>query len=63
MGEHSSTPNDEINLILCVRRLLGGAQGEGEGDIQRATVKDDDGVLARWDTRLSLGKTDNMAAI
>ena len=63
MGEHSSTPNDEINLVLCVRRLLGGVQGEGKGYIQRATPKDDDGALARWDTRLSLGKTDNTATI
>jgi len=63
MGEHSSTPNDEINFILCVRRLLGGAQGKGKGYIQRATPKDDDCVLARWDTRLSLDKTDNTAAI
>jgi hypothetical protein len=63
MGEHPSTPNDEINLILCVRRLLGGAQGKGKGYIQRATPKDDDGVLARWDTRLGLDKTENMAAL
>ena len=63
MGEHSSTPNDEINFILCVRRLLGRAQGKGKGYIQRATPKDDDGVLARWDTRLSLDKRDNTATI
>jgi hypothetical protein len=63
MGEHSSTPNDEINLILSVGRLPGGAQGKGKGYIQRATPKDDDCVLARWDTRLSLDKTDNTAAI
>jgi len=63
MGEYPSTPNDEINLVLYVRRLPGGAQGEGKGYIQRATPKDVDGMLARWDTRLSLGKTDNTAAI
>ena len=63
MGEHSSPPNNKINLILCVRRLLGGAQGEGKGYIQRATLKDGDSVLTRWDTRLNLGKMDNAAAI
>jgi hypothetical protein len=44
---------------------LARAQREGKGYVKRATAQDHDSALARGsrDTRLSLGKADNSAAI
>jgi hypothetical protein len=65
VNEHSSAANDEVNLVLCVRRLLARGQRETKGYVKSATLQDHDGALARGarDTRLSLGKTDNTATI
>jgi hypothetical protein len=63
--EESSPANDEVKLVLCVRRLSARALREGKGDIQRATPQDHSGALARRarNTRLTLGKTHNAATI
>jgi hypothetical protein len=65
VNEHSPAANDEVNLVLCVRRLLARAQREGKGYVKRTTPQDHDGALAHRarDTRLSLGKADNTATI
>lgn len=63
--EHSPATNDEVNLVLRVWGLLARALRKGKGYIQRATLEDDNGVLARgsWDTCLSLNKTDHPATM
>src|SRR5580692_9374930 len=63
VNEYSSAANDEVNLVLCMRRLLVRAQGEAKGYVESAALQDHDGALALGarDTRLSLGKTDNAA--
>jgi hypothetical protein len=63
VNEYSSAANDEVNLVLCMRRLLARAQREAKGYVKSATLHNHDGALARgaWYTRLSLGKTDNTA--
>jgi hypothetical protein len=63
VNEYSSAANDEVNLVLCMRRLLARAQREAKGYVESATLQDHDSALARGarDTRLSLGKTDNTA--
>jgi hypothetical protein len=65
VDEHASTTNDEVNLVLCMWRLLAWAQRDGKGYIKSATPKGDDGVFARWagDTCFGLGKADNTATI
>jgi hypothetical protein len=65
VNEHPPAANDEVNLVLRVRRLLARAQREGKGYVKWATPQDHDGVLTRGsrDTRSSLGKADNTAAI
>jgi len=65
MIEDASTANDEVNLDLCVRRLLARTQREGKGYVKRATLQDHYGALARGarDTRLNLGKTDHTTAL
>ena len=59
MNKHSSTANDEVNLVLRVRRLLARAHREGEGYIQRTTPKDADGVLTRRYLRSGLSNAEN----
>jgi hypothetical protein len=63
VNEYSSTANDEVNLALCMRRLLVWAQREAKGYVKSATLQDHDGALAHGarDTLLSLSKTDNAA--
>jgi hypothetical protein len=63
VNEYSSAANDEVNLVLCMRRLPVRAQREAKGYVKSATLQDHDSALARGarDTRLSLGKTDNAA--
>jgi len=64
VDEHSSAANDEVNLVLCVWRLLARAQREAKGHVKSATLQDRHGALARWagDTRLSLDETNNTTA-
>jgi hypothetical protein len=40
VNEHSPAANDEVSLVLCVRRLLARAQREGKGYVKRATPQD-----------------------
>jgi len=47
VNEYSSAANDEVNLVLCMRRLLARAQREAKGYIKSATLQDHDGALAR----------------
>jgi hypothetical protein len=63
--EKSSPSNDEVKLVLCVRRLLAQVLREGKGYIKRATPQDHNGALARGarDMRLTLGKTHNAATV
>jgi hypothetical protein len=63
--EESSPSNDEVKLVLYVRRLLARALRDGKGYIKRATPQDHNGVLARGagDTRLTLDKTHNTATV
>jgi hypothetical protein len=65
VNEYSSAANDEVNLVLRMRRLLAGPQREAKGNVKSPTLQDHDGALARGarDARLSLGKTDNTATI
>ena len=60
VNEHSSAANDEVNLVLCVRRLRARTCGEGKGYIQRATPKGDDSMLRGRYLRLGLGNAENM---
>lgn len=45
--EHSPAANDEVNLVLCVWRLLSGIQRDRKGYVERATPEDRGRVLAR----------------
>jgi hypothetical protein len=65
VNDYSSAANDEVDLVLCMRRLLVWAQREAKGYVKSATLQDHDGTLARgaWDARLSVGETDNTATI
>ena len=63
VNEHSSAANDEVNLVLCVRRLRARAHREQESHIQRATPKGDDSMLRRRYLRLCLGKAENTTTI
>jgi hypothetical protein len=63
VNQYSSAANDEVNLVLCMRRLLARAQREAKRYVKSATPQDHDGALAcgARDIRLSFGKTDNKA--
>lgn len=63
VNEHSSTANDEVDLVLCVRRLRAWAHREGEGYIQRATPKGDNSMLGRRYLRLGLGNAENTTTL
>jgi hypothetical protein len=41
--------NDEVKLVLCVRRLLARVLREGKGYFKRATPQDNNGALAPRD--------------
>ena len=40
VNEHASTANDEVDLVLAMRRLLARAQRERKGYVKRATLQD-----------------------
>lgn len=65
MNEHSPAANDEVNLVLCMRRLLFRNESEGKGYVKGATLQDRDGALpaAPGIPRSRLGKTNHTAAI
>jgi len=63
MNKQPSTANDEVNLILCVRRLPARVHRDGEGYIQRTPPKCGDGVLGRRYLRLGLGNVEDTTAI
>jgi hypothetical protein len=63
--EDTSPANNEVDLVLRVRRLLPRALRDGKGYIKGAAPQNHDGVLAcgSGDTRLSIGKTHHAATI
>lgn len=63
VNENSSATNDEVDLILCVRRLPARAHREGEGYIQGAMPKGDDSMLSRRYLHLGRGNAENTTTI
>ena len=63
VSEHSSTANDEVDLVLRVRRLRARLLRNGESNIQWASPKSADSVLGRRYRRLSLGDAENTTTI
>jgi len=61
MNKHSSAADDNVNLVLCVRRLFLLEYRECERDIKGAPLPNTGRALACGDAGLSFGKTDDTA--
>ena len=65
MDQHALAANDNIELVLVMRRLAVGRNREGEGDIERAAFERESRAFTGrpGDQRLGIGKADDAAAI
>src|SRR5262249_7707159 len=59
--QDATAANDDVDLVLCVRRLLIRARRRPEDDVEGAAAQNTDGALAGRDPRLGLGKADHTA--